>query len=123
MLSRVVIDLDCTGRCWHSQDWEQRGVFSVVSDAVCASVCESLLRLELMTLMKMNLTQGSDDASASSLNSHTYSQKGYELSTQPQREPSIKPKHRRSDLECSIFWVKGSVHVNKVANESRSIVF
>lgn len=76
---------------------ENRGESALLCLTLCASLCESLLRLELMNLMKMNLTQGSDDASPSSLNSHTYLQKGYELSTQPQREPSIKPKHHRSD--------------------------
>lgn len=45
------------------------------SDSVC--VCVIALKHQLMNLMNRNLTQVLDDASRSSLNSHTYSQRGY----------------------------------------------
>lgn len=101
MFSRVIVDLDVPGKWWFSQEREQRGVCSAVSDCVCVLA----LRLQPMNLMKMNITQGLDDASSSLLNSHTYSRKGH-----VQQDPSIKPGQHHSELECmSDAWVVDSV--------------
>lgn len=93
LFSCVTTDLDFAEKRCFSPDREQREVCSSVSDCVCVLA----LRHQLMNLMNMNITQGSDGASSFSLNSHTYSQKGYLHSIRPQQDPSIKPRQHHPE--------------------------
>lgn len=79
--------------------------------------------------MKMNITQGLDDASSSLLRSHTSSQKGYLHGIQTQQDPSNEHEWFKQDgsnhsLSCEdvcrklkyFDWV-GIVYVTKLTDE------
>uniref|UniRef100_A0AAQ6A5Q1 Phosphatidylinositol 3,4,5-trisphosphate-dependent Rac exchanger 2 protein n=1 Tax=Amphiprion ocellaris TaxID=80972 RepID=A0AAQ6A5Q1_AMPOC len=53
--------------------------------------------LHLMNLMNMNITHGLNDTSSSSLNSHTYLQKGHQHSIQSHQDPSVNPNNLIQD--------------------------